>query len=98
HPQGRTLHGSTGCGCAQPSERGMRAALFRGLVGVRTQRDAGATQGCRHVSTEGNTMKTVYIAGGLAAALAVPLIAAAPAPAATGATTTATTTAATTTA
>jgi endonuclease YncB( thermonuclease family) len=43
-------------------------------------------------------MKTVYIAGGLAAALAVPLIAAAPASAATGATSTATTTAATTTA
>lgn len=43
-------------------------------------------------------MKTVYIAGGLAAALAVPLAAAAPASAATGATSTATTTAATTTA
>ena len=43
-------------------------------------------------------MKTVYIAGGLAAALAVPLAAAAPASAATGATGTATTTAATTTA
>ncbi len=43
-------------------------------------------------------MKTVYIAGGLAAALAVPLISAAPASAATGATSTATTTAATTTA
>ena len=41
-------------------------------------------------------MKTVYIAGGLAAALAVPLAAAAPASAATGATSTATTTAATT--
>ena len=43
-------------------------------------------------------MKTVYIAGGLAAALAVPLAAAAPASAATGATSTATTTTATTTA
>jgi micrococcal nuclease len=44
-------------------------------------------------------MKTVYIAGGLAAALAVPLVAAAPASAATGATSTAThATAATTTA
>ena len=43
-------------------------------------------------------MKTVYIAGGLAAALAVPLATAAPASAATGATSTATTTTATTTA
>ncbi len=43
-------------------------------------------------------MRTVHIAGGLAAALAVPLIAAAPASAATGATSSATTTAATTTA
>ena len=41
-------------------------------------------------------MKTVYIAGGLAAALAVPLAAAAPASAATGATSTATTAATTT--
>jgi len=42
-------------------------------------------------------MKTVYIAGGLAAALAVPLVAAAPASAATGATSTATTATAATT-
>ena len=43
-------------------------------------------------------MKTVYIAGGLAAALAVPLVAAAPASAATGATSAPTAKAATTTA
>ena len=42
-------------------------------------------------------MKTVYIAGGLAAALAVPLVAAAPASAATGAISTATTATAATT-